>query len=440
MYNDSASWSKASRPTHAYIQQQQSIAQSNMAQSRSMAQSSMAQSSMAQSSMGGYGQATQERARSSRRSEVSQVATGHWAAADSQDSICIDIPGWKKAAEPETAKKVEKVEDAKVATADESSVEIIVKYNGAAFMVSIPISTTIRGLKEKIITMHSELKMDQFRIVVAEKAVEDESKTLEALNVAKEDIVHILAYDAFGNEAGNDFDLGQDGAFGDYSVLFGCFYSECQTAFRANCGAALQKKGFHVRSYGSRQEDAFTSELKTGKYDVAVVVSDSQFGGSNQAGFTEELLKHYRQGKGLMIFGDNVPYFVHANLLLPTIAGCQLEGNDPGEQLLMYGNPKTKGQFDQTHHLFVGVNSLYEGHTICVPTNTSKLNVVATNSSNHPCILTKDSVATPQGKTGRLVLDMGFTKLYMQWTSAGQSRYIVNSIVWLIDLEARGKA
>lgn len=108
--------------------------------------------------------------------------------------------------------------------------------------VSVPPSTSIRGLKEKIVATRSELKMDQFRIVVAEKAVEDETKTLDTLKVSlslsalfflflvfvsiiifcffffnccfrarsqvsQEDIVHVLAYDAFGNEAGNDFDL-----------------------------------------------------------------------------------------------------------------------------------------------------------------------------------------------------------------------------------------
>ena len=139
-----------------------------------------------------------------------------------------------------------------------------------------------------------------------------------------------------------------------------------------------------------------------------------------------------------MIFGDNEPYYTHANLLLPIIADCTLKGNDPGEKLLMYGDSKVQCQFDQSHHLFVGVNSLYEGHTICFPSSSKQLNVVATSSSNRPCILTRDSEQSKNPR-GRLVLDMGFTKLYMNWTSAGQSRYIVNSVVWLIDLEAQGK-
>jgi len=43
-----------------------------------------------------------------------------------------------------------------------------------------------------------------------------------------------------------------------------------------------------------------------------------------------------------------------------------------------------------------------------------------------------------KGKHGRLLVDTGFTKLYPEyWSLAGQARYIVNAIVWLVDIEGR---
>jgi len=285
------------------------------------------------------------------------------------------------------------------------------------------------------------MKADQFRMLIDDKPVQDETQTLAALKVTTEAILHAVAYDNFGNEAGTDFDLGQDGSFGDFSVLFGCFYVETQSAFRANCGAALQKKGFRLRSYGTGQEDKFTEDVLSGKFDVLVIVSDQRFGGKDESKFTAAVLQHYRQGKGLMVFGDNDPYNIHANLVLPQIADCKLSGCDSAQKQLLYGKADATGQFDQEHNLFAGINALYEGHTIAVPSNTARLSVVATSSHGRPCILTMNSGRDGGKKTtGRLVVDTGFTKLYMQWTTAGQSRYIVNAVVWLIDLEARGMA
>jgi len=39
---------------------------------------------------------------------------------------------------------------------------------------------------------------------------------------------------------------------------------------------------------------------------------------------------------------------------------------------------------------------------------------------------------------GRIVIDTGWTKLYQDyWSGAGQSRYVVNASVWLVDIEKR---
>jgi hypothetical protein len=83
--------------------------------------------------------------------------------------------------------------------------------------------------------------------------------------------------------------------------------------------------------------------------------------------------------------------------------------------------------------VFAGINSLYEGHTICYPETPGKLQTLATGTDGKTCIGCMDR--TQEG--GRVILDTGFTKLYLQWDSAGQARYVVNACVYLTDIEGR---
>lgn len=45
-----------------------------------------------------------------------------------------------------------------------------------------------------------------------------------------------------------------------------------------------------------------------------------------------------------------------------------MSGYDHGDQTLVYGDScKEAGRFDREHLVFAGINSLYEGITICYP-------------------------------------------------------------------------
>eukprot|EP01127_Copromyxa_protea_P010337 TRINITY_DN2516_c0_g1_i3.p1 TRINITY_DN2516_c0_g1~~TRINITY_DN2516_c0_g1_i3.p1 ORF type:complete len:124 (-),score=19.77 TRINITY_DN2516_c0_g1_i3:11-382(-) len=83
-----------------------------------------------------------------------------------------------------------------------------------------------------------------------------------------------------------------------------------------------------------------------------------------------------------------------------------------------------------------GIVKLYEGHTICYPENNGDLKVLATCSDNKPAILYADHEVLEKD-CGRVVVDCGFTKLYLQWDAAGTARYIVNSCIWLLSLESK---
>jgi len=140
-----------------------------------------------------------------------------------------------------------------------------------------------------------------------------------------------------------------------------------------------------------------------------------------------------------MILGDNDPYYVHANLVLQDLVGCKLMGNNYGAKTLQFGDSKDAGKFNESHIIFAGINQLYEGITICYPDNkTSKLKTLATGSDGQPCILNCESGESNFPGGGRIVVDSGWTKMYQTyWASAGQSRYVVNACVWLVDVEKK---
>ena len=231
-------------------------------------------------------------------------------------------------------------------------------------------------------------------------------------------------------------------------MLCGFFYSECDQTLPP----ALQKKGFHVSV--TSDVPSFLKHLESEtNWDVLVIVSGASV--VEHEAFKEKVLKAHKSGVGLFIFGDNVialpvmffffislqdPYYAHANLLLPSIAGCELVGNDHGASNLVFGDdPSEAGRFDAEHLIFSGINRLFEGITICFPHVVDKelyekVVVCATSTYDQPVICRVPSTET----TGRVVIDTGFTKLFPQfWKTDGQARYIVNACVWLVDIEKR---
>jgi len=214
----------------------------------------------------------------------------------------------------------------------------------------------------------------------------------------------------------------------------GCFYSEVFTSWNNNAGAALHKKGFKVTI--TTDERAFLKHLTSEQqFDVAWIVSGSFtiLNQSEQQEFKNNVLAFHRSGRGLFIYGDNDTWYVQANWVLPDLVGTTITGNTPGQKVLSYGKGRTPGEFDADHLIFAGINYLYEGHTICYPVADGKLTHLATSSDGHPVISFLDSTEDH----GRVVLDNGFTKLYVQWDSAGQARYVVNASVYLVDVERR---
>ena len=75
------------------------------------------------------------------------------------------------------------------------------------------------------------------------------------------------------------------------------------------------------------------------------------------------MVEYHKTGRGLVLWGDNAPYFYHVNLLLKEINGCQLIGNTNGSNTMVAGNSTTTGQFG-SHMITSGLKTLFEGNKI----------------------------------------------------------------------------
>jgi len=151
------------------------------------------------------------------------------------------------------------------------------------------------------------------------------------------------------------------------------------------------------------------------------------------------VLKFHQQGGGLCLWADNDPYHVQANAINKKLFGDTVHGCDQCEKTLKLGDSLKAGFFGR-HIITTGITSLYEGHTVCyfdkIPT---KLDILATSTYNHAVILYGDENKFAPNE-GRIIIDNGFTKLYIAWDSAGTARYVRNLCVWLLGLDHRMKS
>ena len=114
--------------------------------------------------------------------------------------------------------------------------------------------------------------------------------------------------------------------------------------------------------------DAFTTALKTEEVHVAWILSSNVPGHGNAQEFVQEVRRFHESGRGLMVWGDNSPYYVHANLVLKNLFDFELTGNTPGGKDLVPGDASSPGYFDRSFIVSAGIERLHEGVTICFPT------------------------------------------------------------------------
>jgi hypothetical protein len=251
----------------------------------------------------------------------------------------------------------------------------------------------------------------------------------------KSNITDASGYDQYGNPTGRTYDLGRDGAFSEFNILIGQFYTEFDMQKPID---ALKVKGFQVKHV--KTENECITELASNRHQIAWIISANQI---QNPTFISVLTTFHSSGGAIFLFADNIPYVCHASEFLKSKFGITVTGNYFGCKTLTYNENghQQAGHFGQ-HEIFTGIATLYEGETICHPVYSTPASckvfvTIATATDGNTSIAVHDPPST--ATEGRLCLDCGFTKLYCNWDAAGTARYIVNASCWLLGIEKRLK-
>ncbi len=239
-----------------------------------------------------------------------------------------------------------------------------------------------------------------------------------------------VAADSYGNAQGNQYDLAVDGAFEGQTIAVLHLYTGEGFDFELPKNA-LKEKGFSVYRWMNQPPPA--KELKEGLDKACQLWIIS----SNVQMLNEEHIKVIKEffdaGKGVYIFGDNEPYYADANYVAKALIGTEMTGNTMGNQVvdLMMGGKKVG--IMPNHLITTGLQHLYEGITIATLAENKDLEPLVYGSEGN--LVT--AVYEKDGK--RLILDGGFTRLFINWDTAGTGRYVKNAAAWLVNVEKFGE-
>lgn len=239
-----------------------------------------------------------------------------------------------------------------------------------------------------------------------------------------------VASDSYGNAQGNQYDLAVDGAFEGQTVAVLHLYTGEGFDFELP-KSALKEKGFSVYRWINNAPDV--KEFKKGldKACQLWIISDSY--SKLSAEHVEAIKAFFDSGKGVYIWGDNQPYYADANIVAKALIGVEMQGNTWGAQVVNLQTENNKVGLIPNHLISTGIQNIYEGITIATLDYSQDLTPLIYGSANN-------LVTAAYEKNGkRLILDGGFTRLYVNWDSAGTGRYVKNAAAWLVNYEKFGK-
>lgn len=238
-----------------------------------------------------------------------------------------------------------------------------------------------------------------------------------------------VSSDSYGNAQGNQYDLAVDGAFEGQTIAVLHLYTGEGFDFALPTGA-LKEKGFSVYRWMNGPPPA--EELKEGldkACQLWIISSSTQMLNADHLKVIKEF---FDAGKGVYIWGDNEPYYADANYVAKALIGVEMTGNTMGNNVvdLMMGGKKVGVM--PNHLITTGLQHLYEGITIATLSDNEDLEPLVYGSAGN--LVT--AVYEKDGK--RLILDGGFTRLYVNWDTAGTGRYVKNAAAWLVNVEKFG--
>jgi hypothetical protein len=238
-----------------------------------------------------------------------------------------------------------------------------------------------------------------------------------------------VASDEYGNAEGNEYDLAVDGAFEGQTIAVLHLYTGEGFDFSLPT-KALKEKGFSVYRWIDHPPSPEALDSALQKACQLWVISSNQRELSDA--HAAVIKKFFDSGKGVYIWGDNQPYYADANFLAQKLLGSTMQGNVRGDQTVGILKQGTKAGLMPNHLITTGLQNIYEGVTIATIQDNKDLTPNLYGSTGN--LVT----AAYEKKGKRLLLDGGFTRLFIKWDTAGTGRYVKNAAAWLVNYERFG--
>ncbi len=273
----------------------------------------------------------------------------------------------------------------------------------------------------------------QYNSNAGENVVVEPARSLETGQILKDKNGNVkykkVKSDTYGNAAGNQYDLAVDGAFKGQTVAVLHLYTGEGFNFELP-KAALKEKGFSTYRWINNPPEPKELEEKLKKSCQLWIISDRTQKLNDH--HLKVIKKYFESGKGVYIWGDNDPYYADANYVAKALIGTTMLGNLPGNKTVPVDYEKEKMGLTPGHLITTGLEYVYEGITIATIQDSKHLSPLIYGSQNN--LVT--AVYEQDGK--RLLLDGGFTRLFINWDTAGTARYVKNAAAWLVNFERFG--
>jgi hypothetical protein len=203
---------------------------------------------------------------------------------------------------------------------------------------------------------------------------------------------------------------------------------------------ALIAKGFELQLLTSVPEAAALKQILDQCCQLWVISSAGAHFSGEQITAVQDFVD---RGNGLFLWGDNTPFDREVNNFLGKLRqtpGITMSWNGGTHSQLVKPVPDCSraNGFCDSHAVFTGIETLYEGCTIGHLHNVENCaGFVRLMRGSDGGLVTG---AFDQGGQ-RIIIDGGFTRLYRQfWAGqAGTARFVINVACWLYNWESRNE-
>jgi len=236
--------------------------------------------------------------------------------------------------------------------------------------------------------------------------------------------------DKFGNAEGNQYDLVKDGAFNGLQISVLQLYTASDFDF-SEPTKALSEKGFSIVKWANTPPSIVEFKKQLEKSCQLWIISDSVRKLTDE--YIDVIKTFFDEGHGLYIWGDNDPFYADANAVAQKLFNTTMQGCLQGEQTIQIQTTANKRGFIPNHQITTGLEFIYEGITIATIQPNNVLQPLLFGSADNLV----SAIYNAEGK--RAILDGGFTRLYVNWHTAGTGRYVTNASSWLVNYERFAK-